>query len=82
MTIVCDNAYHDRGIGVCSFCVQKRIDVAVTAERQRVILALEEYGRTDMTLSRLGELLDQSPPVLRILIARANDRFRDSAVRM
>lgn len=29
LRIVCDNAYHDRGSGVCSFCVQKRIDMAI-----------------------------------------------------
>lgn len=30
LTITCDNAYHDRGHGVCSFCVEKRIKDAVT----------------------------------------------------
>lgn len=53
------------------------IHKAVAEERQRVILSLEEYGRTDMTLSRLGEMLNQSPPVLRVLIRRAADRFSD-----
>lgn len=35
LRITCDNAYHDRGHGVCSFCVQKRIDEAIKTERQR-----------------------------------------------
>lgn len=26
LRITCDNAYHDRGHGICSFCVQKLID--------------------------------------------------------
>jgi len=35
LRITCDNAYHDRGHGVCSFCVQKRIDEAIKTECQR-----------------------------------------------
>ena len=41
MIIVCDNAYHDRGNGVCSFCAQKRIDEAVKAERERCTSIIE-----------------------------------------
>lgn len=66
---------HDYGQVHCPACATEAIERAKGEERQRVILALEEYGRTDMTLSRLGELLDQSPPVLRILIGRAASRF-------
>lgn len=35
MRIVCDNPHHDAGEGVCVHCVQKRIDEAVQAERER-----------------------------------------------
>jgi hypothetical protein len=80
MRITCDWPYHDAGEGVCVHCVRDQIKKAKEEECQRVILALEEYGRTDMTLSRLGELLNQSPPVLRILIGRAAARANDSAV--
>lgn len=36
LRIVCDNAHHDRGSGICSFCVQKRIDKAVEAANLQV----------------------------------------------
>lgn len=32
---------------------------------------LEEYSRDEIALSRLGELLNQSPPVVRAVIVRA-----------
>jgi len=69
---------HDYGKVHCPACATREIEKVRTDERQRVILAMEEYGRTDMTLSRLGELLDQSPPVLRILIGRASERANQS----
>lgn len=34
MRITCDNPHHDAGHGVCTFCVQKRIDEAVQKERE------------------------------------------------
>jgi hypothetical protein len=37
LRIVCDNAYHDRGHGVCSFCVQKRIDTATDGLRGEIL---------------------------------------------
>jgi hypothetical protein len=70
---------HDYGKAHCPACATREIERAKTEERQRVILAIEEYGRTDMTLSRLGELLDQSPPVLRVLIGRASERANYSS---
>lgn len=41
MRIVCDNAYHDRGHGVCSFCVQKRIEKARQEEREHCLRLIE-----------------------------------------
>lgn len=69
---------HDYGKVHCPACATSAIERAKVEECQRVILAIEEYGRTDMTLSRLGELLNQSPPVLRILFARAKERAIDN----
>lgn len=45
LRITCDNAYHDRGHGVCSFCVQKRIDEAVKAETERCALLVNEWAK-------------------------------------
>lgn len=45
MRIVCDNAYHDRGHGVCSFCVQKRIDEAVKRERERCAQLVNDWAK-------------------------------------
>lgn len=38
LQIICDNAYHDRGHGICTFCVQKRIDAA----KEPLLLELKE----------------------------------------
>lgn len=65
---------HKYGKVHCPACATVWIARAKTDERQRVLLAIEEYGRTDMTLSRLGELLDQSPPAMRVLIGRASEK--------
>lgn len=45
LRITCDNAYHDRGHGVCSFCVQKRIDVAVEKERERCAQLVNDWAK-------------------------------------
>lgn len=37
LRITCDNAYHDRGHGICSFCVQKRIDKVVEGKTQDLL---------------------------------------------
>lgn len=47
---------------------------SATEKRFRVpdlLKLLEDYSRAELTLSRLGEILDQSPPVLRAVFVRA-----------
>lgn len=64
MRIVCDNAYHDRGEGVCSFCVEVRIAEAVKAERERCAKIAEEsgnlYGFNRTMAYRIGDVIRQS----------------------
>lgn len=82
LTITCDNAYHDRGHGVCSFCVQTRIDNAVKAERQRCIDAvaqlerLTQEGNNDFQYSRVMAVLTR----VRYAIASANSQEKKETV--
>lgn len=45
MRITCDNAFHDAGNGICTFCVEKRIGDAVKAERERIARIADERTR-------------------------------------
>ena len=51
MRIVCDNAHHDAGEGVCVFCVNNRITDAVHKERGRLLKWAQEQSRSHHKLS-------------------------------
>ena len=57
MRIVCDNPHHDRGHGVCSFCVQKRIDVAVEKAKMEQIPCPPLADLIELTKERDAALL-------------------------
>lgn len=57
MRIVCDNAHHDAGQGVCTFCVQGRIDKAISDYR---IAALQSVLHDEMLHDIVKSALDSA----------------------
>ena len=65
MRIVCDNAHHDADQGVCTFCVQARIDAAVAKEREWCAQLVECPAATHLEMVAIYEKEGKDPKVFR-----------------
>jgi hypothetical protein len=56
---------------ICQRELQEKLDAALLQnDRLKNLRDLEDYSRGEITLSRLSEILGQSPPVLRALLVQ------------